>query len=79
MFNDRAGITLIVGSGTIVSQFTDAGLIDEYQVVVNAIVLGEGSKMLSGIKEKLCLRSERVLRAIDRNGASRISRAIHSA
>ncbi len=45
-----------MGSGTIVSQFTDARLIDEYQVVVNAIVLGDGRTMFSGIKERIGLK-----------------------
>jgi dihydrofolate reductase len=35
----------ILGSGSIVSQLTAAGLIDEYQVVVNPIVLGGGRTM----------------------------------
>jgi dihydrofolate reductase len=36
---------LIMGSGTIVSQLTDAGLIDEYQVVLQPVVLGRGKGM----------------------------------
>jgi dihydrofolate reductase len=47
---------LILGSGTIVSQFTDARLIDEYQVVVNAIVLGNGRTMFDGIRDRIGLR-----------------------
>ena len=43
---------LIMGSGTIVSQLTEAGLIDEYQVVVNPIVLGDGRTMFSGIRDR---------------------------
>jgi dihydrofolate reductase len=46
---------VILGSGTIVSQLTDARLIDEYQVVVNAIVLGRGRKMFDGVQEKMSL------------------------
>jgi dihydrofolate reductase len=46
---------VIMGSGTIVSQLTDARLIDEYQMVLNAIVLGSGRTMFSGIREKLSL------------------------
>jgi dihydrofolate reductase len=46
---------VIMGSGSIVSQFTDARLIDEYQVVVNAIVLGGGRTMFGGIKERMSL------------------------
>lgn len=47
---------VILGSGSIVSQLTQQGLIDEYQVVVNPIVLGKGRTMFEGVKEKLTLR-----------------------
>ena len=47
---------VILGSGTIVSQFTDARLIDQYQVVVNAIALGDGRTMFSSIKERTDFR-----------------------
>ena len=46
----------ILGSGSIVSQLASQGLIDEYQVVVNPIILGKGRTMFDGIKEKLSLR-----------------------
>ena len=46
---------VIMGSGTIVAQFTDAHLIDEYQVVVNAIVLGDGRTMFGGLKDRVGL------------------------
>jgi dihydrofolate reductase len=36
---------LVMGSGTIVSQLTDAGLVDEYQLVLHGIALGRGRKM----------------------------------
>lgn len=47
---------VLMGSGTIVSQLTQAGLIDEYQMVLNPIVLGEGRTMFEGIKNKLNLK-----------------------
>jgi dihydrofolate reductase len=46
---------VIMGSGTIVSQFAEARLIDEYQIVVNAIVLGGGRTMFGGVKERIGL------------------------
>ena len=46
----------ILGSGSIVSQLAQEGLIDEYQVVVNPVILGSGRTMFSGIKEKLNLK-----------------------
>jgi dihydrofolate reductase len=42
----------ILGSGTIVAQLTDAGLIDEYQILLNPVVLGKGKTMFEGIESK---------------------------
>ncbi len=42
---------VILGSGTIVAQLTQAGLIDAYQIVVNPVVLGEGRTAFEGIKD----------------------------
>jgi dihydrofolate reductase len=47
---------VIMGSGSIVSQLTQEGLIDEYEVVVNPIVLGKGRTMFEDVKEKLNLK-----------------------
>jgi len=47
---------VILGSGTIVSQLAQEGLIDHFQIVVNPIVLGHGKSMFDGVKEKLALR-----------------------
>jgi len=46
----------IMGSGSIVSQLAQEGLIDEYQVVVNPLVLGQGRTMFDGVKDKLTLK-----------------------
>jgi dihydrofolate reductase len=46
----------ILGSGSIISQLAPEGLIDEYMIVVNPIVLGKGRTMFDGVKEKLKLR-----------------------
>jgi dihydrofolate reductase len=40
---------VVMGSGTIVAQLTDARLVDEYQVVVVPIVLGAGRTMFEGV------------------------------
>jgi len=47
---------VIFGSGSIVSQLAQEGLIDEYQIVVIPVVLGGGRTMFDGVKEKLSLR-----------------------
>jgi dihydrofolate reductase len=46
----------ILGSGSIVSQLAQAGLIDEFQIVVNPIVLGKGRTLFEGIKGKIALK-----------------------
>ena len=46
----------IFGSGSIISQLAPEGLIDEYQVVLNPVVLGKGRTMFEGLKEKLNLK-----------------------
>jgi dihydrofolate reductase len=46
----------ILGSGSIVSQLAQEGLIDEYQIVVNPIVLGKGRTMFDGVKDRLNLK-----------------------
>lgn len=47
---------VIMGSGSIISQLALENLIDEYQVVVNPIVLGAGRTMFDGLKERLKLK-----------------------
>ena len=47
---------VILGSGTIVAQVAQAGLVDEYQVVVNPVVLGGGRTMFEGLTSKRALR-----------------------
>jgi dihydrofolate reductase len=47
---------VILGSGSIVSQLAQEGLIDEYQIVVNPIVLGKGRTLFESVTEKLILK-----------------------
>jgi len=47
---------VVFGSGSVVSQLAQEGLIDEYQIVVNPVALGKGRTMFEGIKEKLTLK-----------------------
>jgi dihydrofolate reductase len=49
----QAGPDIVVlGSGSIVSQLTEAGLVDEYQIVVNPIVLGRGRTLFETVRDK---------------------------
>ena len=53
---EAAGDDLVIlGSGSIVAQLTDAALIDEYQIVVAPVVLGAGRTMFEGVKNQLKL------------------------
>ena len=53
---------VIMGSGTIVAQLTTAHLIDEYQVVLNPIILGGGRTMFEGVPEKVSLALQKTRR-----------------
>ena len=46
------GPLTILGSGTIVRQLSDLGLIDEYMLVIVPIVLGEGKPLFDSVKQK---------------------------
>ncbi len=41
----------ILGSGSILTQLSDAHLVDEYQILLNAIALGDGVPLFKGLKE----------------------------
>ena len=47
---------LIFGSADLASNLTNLGLIDEYRIMVNPVVLGKGNPLFKDIKEKLNLR-----------------------
>jgi dihydrofolate reductase len=46
---------VILGSGTIVSQLSQARLIDEYQIVISPIVLGKGRTLFETVEGKVGL------------------------
>jgi len=45
----------VLGSGTILTQLADAGLIDTYQFMIDPVALGSGTAIFSGLKQKLDL------------------------
>ena len=47
---------VILGSGSIVSELAPLGLIDEYRLMVNPVVLGAGKPLFKGIKDRLNLK-----------------------
>lgn len=47
---------VILGSGTIVAQLAEAGLIDDYQFVLTPLILGKGRTLFEGVKRRLNLK-----------------------
>jgi len=50
---------LIFGSGSLVSQLSEHGLIDEYRLVVSPLLLGRGCTLLGDMKTRVALRLDR--------------------
>lgn len=46
---------MIFGSGSLVLQLTEHGLIEEYQFVIMPVLLGSGLNLLSGLSKSLRL------------------------
>jgi len=46
----------LLGSGNILTQFAEHGLIDEYQIMIYPVAIGEGTPMFKGIGSALTLQ-----------------------
>ena len=46
---------MIFGSGTLVEQLTKLGLVDEYQLLLNPIVLGKGKPLFKDTTDRMNL------------------------
>lgn len=46
----------IFGSGTIVSALAPQGLIDEYRIFVNPVLLGSGKPLITGVSDRIGLK-----------------------
>ena len=46
----------VLGSGSIVTQLAQQGLIDEYEIMVDPVLLGDGTPIFKGIKQTLNLK-----------------------
>ncbi len=53
------GALVILGSAMLASHFLQYGLIDEYRVILNPVLLGEGKPLFPDIKQKLSLKLTR--------------------
>lgn len=47
---------VIFGSGSIVAALTQLGLIDEYRIFVNPVILGGGTSLFKGVKDRFSLK-----------------------
>lgn len=45
----------ILGSGSLVSQLSEAGLMDEYGIMIDPVAIGQGSSLFNGLTHKLQL------------------------
>lgn len=54
--NEAGGDVTILGSGSIVAQLTQHGLIDEYMIVVVPVVLGSGRTLFEGVARNVAMR-----------------------
>jgi dihydrofolate reductase len=52
----RGGDMLILGSAALASSLLQAGLIDEYRVILNPVVIESGNPLFQNIKERLKLK-----------------------
>jgi dihydrofolate reductase len=46
----------ILGSGSIVTQFAEAGIIDQYQIMVDPVAIGKGTPIFSELTQKINLK-----------------------
>jgi dihydrofolate reductase len=58
---------VVLGSGTLVAQLADAGLVDEYQFVVKPVALGNGRTVFDGVKKPVAL--ELISSRVFKNGS----------
>ena len=57
MLKNKTGNDMtILGSGSIVTQFSESGLIDEFQFMIDPIAIGAGTPIFKGIKQQLNLQ-----------------------
>ncbi len=47
---------MIFGSGTLVERLAELGLIDEFQLMVNPVILGKGIPLFKDIKDRINLK-----------------------
>ena len=53
---EQAGKNIVVGSPSLIVAFTQLGLIDEYQLVVQPIIIGSGLPLFKNISDRVDLK-----------------------
>lgn len=56
MKTEKGGDMVIFGSGGLVSTLAPHGLIDEYRMIVNPVILGRGQPMFRGLTDRIKLQ-----------------------
>jgi len=56
MKQEKGSDMVLMGSGTIVALLAPAGLIDEYQLIVNPLMLGSGRTLFEGVEKRLPMK-----------------------
>jgi len=56
MKEEKGPDMVILGSGSIVAQLAAAGLVDNYQMVINPVALGKGRTLFEGLPKMLSLK-----------------------
>ena len=55
--DEPGGDIIVFGSGSVVAQLTELGLVDEYQLVVTPVLLGDGRSLVTGLGRKIDLKT----------------------
>lgn len=54
---EPGGDIVVFGSGSVVAQLTELGLVDEYQLVVSPVLLGDGRSLVRGLGRPVALKT----------------------
>jgi dihydrofolate reductase len=54
--NEKGSDIVVLGSGNVVAQLAEQGLVDEYQLIVNPIALGAGRTLFDGVSKRVALK-----------------------
>ncbi|MET0552180.1 MAG: dihydrofolate reductase family protein [Vicinamibacteria bacterium] len=55
--HEPGGDIIVFGSGSVVAQLTELGLVNEYQLVVSPVLLGDGRSLVTGLGRKIDLKT----------------------